>query len=63
MVEYLSLIGVIRVHYLTERPLYIEVKVGEMIQPPKFRHFYPASRVMSCMLCPSASSITSFGVR
>jgi hypothetical protein len=36
---------------------------GLMIQPPKFRHFYPASRVMSCMLCPSASSITSFGVR
>jgi hypothetical protein len=29
MVEYLPLIGVIRVHYLTERPLYIEVKVGE----------------------------------
>jgi hypothetical protein len=34
-----------------------------LIQPPKLRHFYPASRVMSCMLCPSASSITSFGVR
>ena len=34
-----------------------------VIQPPKLRHFYPASRVMSCMLCPSASSITSFGVR
>jgi len=29
MVEYLPLMGVIRVHYLTERPLYIEVKVGE----------------------------------
>jgi hypothetical protein len=29
MVEYLPLVGVIRVHYLTERPLYIEVKVGE----------------------------------
>jgi hypothetical protein len=36
---------------------------GLVIQPPKLRHFYPASRVMSCMLCPSASSITSFGVR
>ena len=34
-----------------------------LVQPPKLRHFYPASRVMSCMLCPSASSITSFGVR
>jgi len=29
MVEYLPLMGVIRVPYLTERPLYIEVKVGE----------------------------------
>jgi len=29
MVEYLPLMGVIRVHYLTEHPLYIEVKVGE----------------------------------
>jgi hypothetical protein len=29
MVEYLPPMGVIRVHYLTERPLYIEVKVGE----------------------------------
>jgi len=29
MVEYLPSLGVIRVHYLTERPLYIEVKVGE----------------------------------
>jgi hypothetical protein len=36
---------------------------GGVIQPPKLRHFHPASRVMSCMLCPSASSITSFGVR
>jgi hypothetical protein len=36
---------------------------GFVIQPPQLRHFYPASRVMSCMLCPSASSITSFGVR
>jgi hypothetical protein len=34
-----------------------------LIQPPQLRHFYPASHVMSCMLCPSASSITSFGVR
>jgi hypothetical protein len=39
------------------------MELGGMIQPPKLRHFYPASRVMSCMLCPSASSITSFGVR
>jgi len=29
MVEYLPLMGVIRVHYLSERPSYIEVKVGE----------------------------------
>ena len=29
MVECLPLMGVIRVHYLTEHPLYIEVKVGE----------------------------------
>jgi uncharacterized protein YpmB len=29
MVEYLPSLGVIRIHYLTERPLYIEVKVGE----------------------------------
>jgi putative transposase len=36
---------------------------ARVIQPPELRHFYPASRVMSCMLCPSASSITSFGVR
>jgi hypothetical protein len=37
--------------------------VVAVIQPPQLRHFYPASRVMSCVLCPSASSITSFGVR
>ena len=37
--------------------------IERVIQPPKLRHFHPASRVMSCMLCPSASSITSFGVR
>ena len=29
MVEYLPSIGVIRIHYLTEHPLYIEVRVGE----------------------------------
>ncbi len=34
-----------------------------LIQPPKLRHFHPASHVMSCVLCPSASSITSLGVR
>jgi hypothetical protein len=29
MMEYLPSLGVVRVHYLTERSLYIEVKVGE----------------------------------
>jgi hypothetical protein len=29
MVEYLPSLGVIRIHYLTEHPLYLEVNVGE----------------------------------
>jgi putative transposase len=50
--------GVRGVVFLDNAPFHRSV-----IQPPQLRHFHPASRVMSCMLCPSASSITSFGVR
>jgi len=41
MVEYLPSIGVIRVHYLTQHPLYIEVRVSE--KEAKSKVFYFAS--------------------